>query len=154
MKKRLTAIIVPLILCFLTVLTLAGCGAEGQEKEAAKTAPDGRPKIQVITTIFPPYDFVRQIGGDYVEADMLLKPGMEAHSYEPTPRDIIRITESDLFLYAGGESDVWVEELLEGNDSRVHAHSLLEWVEPLDEETAEGLLSWEHDLDHAVEGLY
>ena len=72
-------------------LTLAGCGAAGQEKEYARTAPDGRPKIQVITTIFPPYDFVRQIGGDYVEADMLLKPGMEAHSYEPTPRDIIRM---------------------------------------------------------------
>lgn len=153
MKKRLTAIIVPLILCFLTVLTLAGCGAAGQEKEYARTAPDGRPKIQVITTIFPPYDFVRQIGGDYVEADMLLKPGMEAHSYEPTPRDIIRITESDLFLYAGGESDVWVEELLEGNDSRVHAHSLLEWVEPLEEETAEGMQSREHDHDHEEEAL-
>ena len=51
MKKRLTAIIVPLILCFLTVLTLAGCGAAGQEKESARTAPDGRPKIQVITTL-------------------------------------------------------------------------------------------------------
>lgn len=148
MKKRLTAIIIPLLLCFLTVLTLAGCGKDGQEQAAGEMAPDGRPKIQVITTIFPPYDFVRQIGGDYVEAEMLLKPGMEAHSYEPTPRDIIRITESDLFLYAGGESDVWVEELLEGNDTRVHAHSLLEWVEPLEEEAAEGMQSRGHDHDH------
>lgn len=148
MKKRLTAIIIPLLLCFLTVLTLAGCGKDGQEQAAGEMAPDGRPKIQVITTIFPPYDFVRQIGGDYVEAEMLLKPGMEAHSYEPTPRDIIRITESDLFLYAGGESDVWVDELLEGNDTRVHAHSLLEWVEPLEEEAAEGMQSRGHDHDH------
>lgn len=148
MKKRLTAIIIPLLLCFLTALTLAGCGKDGQEQAAGEIAPDGRPKIQVITTIFPPYDFVRQIGGDYVEAEMLLKPGMEAHSYEPTPRDIIRITESDLFLYAGGESDVWVEELLEGNDTRVHAHSLLEWVEPLEEEAAEGMQSRGHDHDH------
>ena len=152
MKKRLTAITIPLLLCFLTALALSGCGAPGQETEAARTAPDGRPKIQVITTIFPPYDFVRQIGGDYVEAKMLLKPGMEAHSYEPTPRDIIQITESDLFLYAGGESDVWVEDLLEGNDSRVHAHSLLEWVDPLEEETAEGMQSREHDHDHDHEG--
>ena len=149
MKKRLTVITIWLLLCFLPALALAGCSAAGREKEAGQTAPDGRPKIQVITTIFPPYDFVRQVGGDYVEADMLLKPGMEAHSYEPSPRDIIRITESDLFLYAGGESDVWVEDLLEGSDSHVHAHSLLEWVEPLEEETAEGMQTRGHDHDHA-----
>lgn len=109
MKKKRTGIIFSASLLLLLMLTLYGCGQNGQQEAAQETAPDGRPKVQVITTIFPPFDFVRRIGGEYVEVNMLLKPGMEAHSYEPSPRDIIRITESDLFLYAGGESDVWVE---------------------------------------------
>ena len=114
----------------------------------AEPAPDGKEKVQVVTTIFPPCDFVRQIGGEYVEVTQLLKPGMEAHSYEPSPADIIRITKSDLFLYAGGESDVWVEEVLDGNDAQVTACSLLDWVDPLVEETAEGMQVTGHHHEH------
>ena len=69
----------------LSLLLLAGCGRYGQGETAQDTAPDGRPKVQVITTIFPPFDFVRRIGGDYVEVNMLLKPGMEAHSMNRPP---------------------------------------------------------------------
>lgn len=119
--------------CFL----VSGCKLS--EKTESRIAPDGSPKLQVVATIFPPYDFVRQIGGEYVEVYQLLKPGMEAHSFEPTPRDIIRVMESDLFLYAGGESDVWVEELLSGMDGEFRSCSLLDWVEPLEEETREGM---------------
>lgn len=151
MKKKRTGIIFSVSLLFLLMLILSGCGRNAQQ-ETQETAPDGRPKIQVITTIFPPFDFVRRIGGEYVEVSMLLKPGMEAHSYEPSPRDIIRITESGLFLYAGGESDVWVEELLEGNDGEVYSHSLLSWVEPLEEESLEGMQVRGHDHgEHAEE---
>ena len=71
---------------------------------------DGR--ISVVTTIFPPYDFVREIAGDEVNLTMLLKPGEETHSYEPTPQDIIDIQNSDVFIYTGGENDVWVEDIL------------------------------------------
>ena len=70
---------------------------------------DGR--ISVVTTIFPPYDFVREIAGDEVDLTMLLKPGEETHSYEPTPQDIIAIQNSDVFIYTGGENDVWVEDI-------------------------------------------
>ena len=91
----------------------------------------------MAATIFPPCDFVRQIGGEYVDVVQLLKPGMEPHSYEPSPADIIRIMDSDLFLYAGGESDVWVEEILEGSDRAPVSCSLLDWVDPLEEETSE-----------------
>lgn len=136
-----------------SLLLLTGCGRYGQGETAQDTAPDGRAKVQVITTIFPPFDFVRRVGGEYVEVNMLLKPGMEAHSYEPTPRDIIRITESDLFLYAGGESDVWVEELLKGNDAEVRSYSLLSWVDPLEEESLEGMQTRGHYHDgHDHEG--
>lgn len=118
-------------------LLLGACGAP--REAGAGTAPDGRPRLQVTATIFPPCDFARQIGGDYVEVYQLLKPGMEAHSYEPSPRDIVRVMESDLFLYAGGESDVWVEEILSGLEGETTACSLLEWVEPLEEETRVGM---------------
>ena len=65
-----------------------------------------------MTTIFPPYDFVREIAGDCVDLKMLLKPGEESHSYEPTPQDMIAIENSDVFIYVGGENDVWVEDIL------------------------------------------
>ena len=81
-------------------------GVKGENTET----DDG--KISVVTTIFPPYDFVREIAGDQVEVKMLLKPGEETHSYEPTPQDIIAIQESDVFIYTGGENDVWVEDIL------------------------------------------
>ncbi len=126
-------------------LFLAGCMDVRREDVPA---PDGGEKVKVVSTIFPPCDFARQIGGDYVEVTQLLKPGMEAHSYEPSPADIIRITDSDLFLYAGGESDVWVEEILEGSDRQVTACSLLAWVEPLEEETAEGMQVRGHHHEH------
>lgn len=126
-------------------LLFCGCASSSGEEQPA---PDGKAKLKVVATIFPPCDFVRQIGGDYVEVTQLLKPGMEAHSYEPSPRDIIRITQSDLFLYAGGESDVWVEEILAGNDADVASYSLLEWVDPLEEETVEGMQVTGHHHEH------
>lgn len=137
-----------LLITLTAGLFLTGCSAVPKE---AEPAPDGKEKVQVVTTIFPPYDFVRQIGGEYVEVTQLLKPGMEAHSYEPSPADIIRITKSDLFLYAGGESDVWVEEVLDGNDAQVTACSLLDWVDPLEEETTEGMQVTGHHHEHAYD---
>ena len=90
---------------------LAGCGRT-EAPEAAEESGDGG-KISVVTTIFPQYDFVRQIAGDKVELKMLLKLGEETHSYEPTPQDIIAIQNSDVFIYVGGENDAWVEDILE-----------------------------------------
>ena len=127
-------------------LLLTGCSAVRQE---AGPAPDGGERVRVAATIFPPCDFVRQIGGEYVDVVQLLKPGMEPHSYEPSPADIIRIMDSDLFLYAGGESDVWVEEILEGSDHAPVSCSLLDWVDPLEEETSEGMQVKEHHHEHA-----
>ena len=127
-------------------LLLTGCSAVRPE---AGPAPDGGERVRVAATIFPPCDFVRQIGGEYVDVVQLLKPGMEPHSYEPSPADIIRIMDSDLFLYAGGESDVWVEEILEGSDRAPVSCSLLDWVDPLEEETSEGMQVKEHHHGHA-----
>lgn len=152
---------VSLILAALLIL-LSGCGQKingsaDSDKNAEDNAQhelygEGEPeKLQIVTTIFPPYDFVKQVGGENVEVTMLLKPGMESHSYEPTPVDIVKIMNSDIFLYAGGESDVWVEELLAGNDGRTERFALLDWVDPLEEETVEGMQVKGHSHDHGQE---
>lgn len=100
------------ILCTIVFLVsgLCGCTAGGNGEE---NFPEDQKKLRIVTTIFPQYDFVRQIAGDNVSLTMLLKPGEETHSYEPTPQDIIAIQNADLFIYVGGENDEWVEDILE-----------------------------------------
>ncbi len=73
--------------------------------------PQEQSGVTVMTSNFPLYDFVRAIGGEQVSVTMLLKPGSESHSFEPTPKDMIAIEQADLFLYMGGESEAWVESL-------------------------------------------
>ena len=96
MKKTLLA-----AFALLFTLCAAGCAEGG---------------LSVVCTDFPCYDFARQAAGDRAEVAMLLKPGVEAHSFEPTPADIISIGEADLFVYIGGESDAWADSILEGFD--------------------------------------
>ncbi|MDR1947915.1 MAG: metal ABC transporter substrate-binding protein [Spirochaetaceae bacterium] len=109
----------------------------GGRKDTAKRT-DG--KIQVVTTIFPPYDFVREIAGDKVNLAMLLPPGAESHSFEPTPQDIIRVQNCDVFIYVGGESDAWVEQILESMDtSRMEIITLMDCVEVVEELIVEGM---------------
>lgn len=135
-------------------LLLAGCSQKADKdlpRNGSNVQTGGTKKLQIVTTIFPPYDFAQQIGQDRAEITMLLKPGMESHSYEPTPADMIRIMNSDIFLYAGGESDVWVEQLLEGNGGHTQAYALLDWVEALEEETVEGMQVKGHDHDGGQE---
>lgn len=120
----------------LSIVLLTGCiSGRAETGDAGKSN-----KLSVVTTIFPPYDFVREIGGENVEVTMLLSPGVESHSYEPTPQDIIRINESDLFIYAGGESDVWVEAILDSLDSgKLQTLTLMDCVETLAEESVNGV---------------
>lgn len=113
---------------------LTGCGADRGENES----DDG--KISVVTTIFPQYDFVRQIAGDSVDLKMLLKPGEETHSYEPTPQDIIAIQNSDIFIYVGGENDAWVEDILDSMPKAgMVTLKLMDCVDTLEEEHVEGM---------------
>ena len=71
---------------------------------------DGR--LRVVCTLFPYYDFVRQIGGEDVDVTLLIPAGRETHSFEPTPLDVITLSRADVFIYNGGESEVWVDEIL------------------------------------------
>ncbi len=105
-------------------------------------AAEGGESLSIVTTIYPQYDFARAVAGDIggVKISMLLKPGAEMHSYEPTPQDIISIRNADLFIYVGGESDAWVEGILASMpDSGVKAINLTSMVPTLTEELVEGM---------------
>ena len=128
-----------LLLAALVVSSLA-IGCTQKPSENADRKPDENTKLQVTTTIFPPYDFTREIAGDLVNLKMLLPPASESHSYEPTPRDMIALQKSDIFIYVGGESDDWVERVLASIDtSNMTLIRLIEAVHPLKEESVEGM---------------
>lgn len=108
-------------------------------------------KLNIVSTIFPPYDFVRNIAGDRAELHMLLAPGNESHSFEPSPRDIITMQNADVFIYIGGETDAWVDRILESMDtSGTTILSLVDMVDTVEEEIVEGMEHShdEHDHDH------
>jgi zinc transport system substrate-binding protein len=106
-------------------------------------------KPNVVAANFPAYDFARQIAGDNVNVHMLLPPGAESHSFEPTPRDIIRIQNCSLFIYTGGESDVWVDRILESMDtSKIRIIRMMDAVDVVEEEIVEGMEDDEHDHGH------
>ena len=133
--------IISVILCMTAILCLfCSCRNEDTKKD------DG--KLNIVTTIFPPYDFAKNVGGEYVNVSMLLKPGMESHSYDPTPQDIIKIQACDLFIYTGGESDEWVKDILESSDRKPKKTlAMMDVCETVREETVEGMEKDEDDGD-------
>lgn len=128
----------------LSITGLSGCAS-------AKLSEQDDGRLQIVTTIFPPYDFARAIGGDKVNVTMLLSPGEEVHSYEPTPLDIRKIRQCGLFLYVGGENDVWVERILDNmGEDRPQALRLVDLTDTLEEEIVEGMM--EERGGHDYEG--
>lgn len=139
--KRIFALILALILA----LSLCACGREGQDGDENK--------LQVMASCFPYYDFARQIGGEHIEPSLLIAAGREVHSFEPTPLDVVRLSECDVFLYNGGESELWVTEILEsaGENIAVTA-AMMEYAPLLAEEFVEGMETSVHHHHHEEEG--
>lgn len=127
------------VLCaFLVLSSLMGCGAPRQAEIA--------PKLKIVTTIFPQYDFARQIAGGNADLTMLLKPGAESHSYEPSPQDIKTIQHSDIFIYTGGENDVWIEDLLSSLDQpQPTILRLMDYVDVVPDKLVEGMEHGHYD---------
>lgn len=121
------------IICMIFSLLplLFGCGTTPERPDTPKKDKD---KLSIVATIFPPYDFARQIAKENANLTMLLKPGSESHSYEPTPKDIMQIEQCDVFIYVGGESDEWVNNILDSiNTKNMTIISLLDCVDTLEE---------------------
>lgn len=105
-------------------------------------------KASVVATTFAPYDFSRQIAGEDAEVSMLLAPGEESHTFEPTATDIMKIEECDVFVYGGGESDEWVKSMLSSVDTgKISVVRMMDVTENLREEMLEGMEDEEHEHD-------
>lgn len=134
--------IISLLLALALTLSLTACAAP------AEKADDG--KLQIVTTLFPYYDFARAIAQDRADVTLLLSPGREAHSFEPTPLDAVTISEADVFLYNGGEGEYWVESMLDAAGEHIAVASrMMDYVDALNEEYVEGMQGADgHDHDH------
>lgn len=144
--KKITVLLLAL---FMLVGVLAGCGKQNDTNQTDK--------LSIVTTIFPEYDWVREILGekaDNAEITMLLDNGVDLHSYQPTADDIVKISDCDLFIYVGGESDEWVEDALRNAANRnMKVINLLEVLgdSVKTEEIVEGMQEEEHEHEDAEE---
>lgn len=144
--KKILALLLAL---WIPAAVLSGCAP--QDDSAASN------KLNIVTTIFPAYDWVREILGaetDRAEITMLLDSGVDLHSYQPTVDDIVKISDCDLFLYVGGESDGWVEDALKNAPNK--DRKVIRLLDVLGgsakaEETVEGMQEEEHDHEEEAE---
>lgn len=106
-------------------------------------------RLHVVCTLFPYYDFVRQIGGEDVDVTLLVPAGRETHSFEPTPLDVITISEAEVFVYNGGESETWVEDILSAAGENIpYRLAMMDCVETRAEEFAEGMQGGHNHDEH------
>lgn len=95
---------------YITALLLLAAGFTACSSSKKQKDTD---KLSIVTTLFPDYDFARQIAGDKADITLLLDPGVEAHDYDPSPADIITINKADLFVYTGDSMEPWVVSIID-----------------------------------------
>ncbi len=137
MKRILSLLLLLAVMC----LCFVGCSD-------LSSADDG--KISVVVTAFPHYDFARQItkGVENVEIKMLISPGSEVHTYEPTPTDILALSTCDLFIYTGGESDTWVKGILESGGKNMNVISFMDLCKDSMEEAEKEHTGHDHEHEY------
>ena len=149
MMKKMIALLLALL---MAVGMLAGCAKQNDDD-----ADDTTEKLRIVTTIFPAYDWVKAVLGDkaeHAEITMLLDNGVDLHSYQPTADDIVKISDCDLFLYVGGESEGWVEDALKNATNKdMKVVNLLEVLgdKVKNEEVVEGMQEEEHEHEDGEE---
>lgn len=134
--------VLSLLLCAVLLAGFAACGNEGTKEDNGK--------ISIVCTLFPQYDFVRQLVGDRAEVTLLLTPGTDSHSYDPSPVDMVKINECDLFIYTGDTMEAWAANIIGSLDENVSVMSL-----PKPVKTEENSLSYsshiEEEHDHSAD---
>ncbi len=132
--------------------TLTGCGSVRDTHGDVGTPDDG--KLKVVTTLFPYYDFTRQIAGDAVDISMVIPAGQDSHSFEPTPADIRLIQNADLLICNGGAMEQWVSQVVASLDSdSLKVITMMDYVDTVEEEVVEGMedAGEEHHHSHSHE---
>lgn len=142
--------VIMLVLFLAACVFISGCGNMGR---AEKKVENG--KLNVVTTLFPYYDFLRQVAGDNINLTMVVPAGMDSHSFEPTPADVITIQNADLVICNGGEMEQWFTKVLDslkdsgGSPKRVV--TMMDYVDTVEAEIVEGMEIDEHDSDDGHE---
>lgn len=150
MKK----IVSVLFFLWMVLCIAAGCGTTSEQSTARSE------KLRIVTTIFPQYDWVRQILGekaDQADVTLLLDTGVDLHSYQPTADDILKIANCDMFIFVGGESDEWVEDALStAQNTRMTVINLLEALGDAvkEEEIVEGMQAQSEQEEEGEEAEY
>jgi zinc transport system substrate-binding protein len=142
------------IIATIIVLTLVlafGCAPKAESGSSPQAAPEAAEKLDIVATIFPEYDFARAITGDLANVTMLVQPGNSVHSYEPSPADMVAVQNADLFIYVGGESDEWINNILDSLEpSGMKIIRLMDHVDIVEEEIKEGMQD-DEEHEHAEE---
>lgn len=130
--KKLFSLILALA---ITISSFALTGCSKEKTQFSKNSD----KLKIVASIFPYYDFAKTVAGDRAEIKMLLSPGNEPHSYDPSPSDIVAIENCDIFIYNGGESDEWVEGVLDSLENKnIKILCMMDYITP----------EFEQEIDH------
>ena len=128
--------------------------SEEANPSASQEEPLKEEPLKVVTTVFPYYDFTRQISGGLIESgqvelELIVPAGMDSHSFEPTPADIIKIQDADLIICNGGAMEQWFERVLDSLDAQnQQVITMMDYVDTVEEEIVEGMEAEEHDHSH------
>ena len=141
--KNISKKIFGLILAGAVLIT--GCTAKTEKKDKGDNT---KGKLKIVTTIFPEYDITRALAKDKVDLELMIKPGVDVHSFTPTPQDIKTVQNSDIFVYGGTEHDKWVENLTKSIDMKnKKVVKLVDGIQQLEEESVDGMKHEHHHDD-------
>lgn len=141
--KNISKKIFGLILAGAVLIT--GCTAKTEKKDKGDNT---KGKLKIVTTIFPEYDITRAIAKDKIDLELMIKPGVDVHSFTPTPQDIKTVQNSDIFVYGGTEHDKWVENLTKSIDMKnKKVVKLVDGIQQLEEESVDGMKHEHHHDD-------
>lgn len=141
--KNISKKIFGLILAGAVLIT--GCTAKTEKKDKGDNT---KGKLKVVTTIFPEYDITRAIAKDKVDLELMIKPGVDVHSFTLTPQDIKTVQNSNIFVYGGTEHDKWVENLTKSIDMKnKKVVKLVDGIQQLEEESVDGMKHEHHHDD-------
>ena len=145
--KKISKLLLIFVVSFFGIVSLTGCNKKQETQD----------KLTIVSTNFPGYDFARAITMDNTnfKVKLLLKPGAETHTFEPTPEDIKTIKNSDIFIYVGGDSDEWVDDILNDIDTdKTKIIKLIDLVDAKEEVTTEGMESDEEEESELDEHVW
>lgn len=137
--KKIVSVFISFIVIMLGIILLAVNNTKEESNDSSK--------IEVVATLFPQYDFVKQVGKDKVSVSLLLPPGTETHTYDPSPKDILNINKSKLFVYTGEYMEPWAESIASSIDKSVKVLDVSSGIEYIKEEH-------NHEEEHEHEHEY